>query len=227
MKTLSSLQVFLLVFVATVPSAVTAQSFDCGKAQTESEIAICQNEHLSRLDEDLLRVYRAALAAGDRESVKVDGRRLLAKRRDCRGDVVCLESEYRRSIDFFSNAASQNDFSDMNDVGEECDGCDIVVAEEKAESTSKTKPATAQTCKDGIGILIAALKLRQSGYDLLGAHEKVVSDVQGDERLAYIVEEPTFSSDMMDMVRVAYSGQFDGFDLNTVQALMISNCLNQ
>lgn len=223
----SSLRFIPFVFVALSPSTCAAQSFDCGKAQTESEIAICQNEHLSLMDEELARVYRIALSAGDPESVKLDGRRLLAVRRDCRGDVACLEDAYKSSISFFSDAAQQDDFSEMNDIGEECDGCDSDRAEVQPESAPKQKLPMPQTCEDGIGVLITALKLRQSGYDLISAHGKIVKDIQADERLAYIAEEPTFSSDMMDVVRVAYSGTFDGLDLGFVHSMMVSNCLDQ
>lgn len=113
------------------------------------------------------------------------------------------------------------------DPAEACDDCDTATVEEQPETATEQKRPTPQTCEDGIGVLISALKLRQSGYDLLGAHEKLLSDIQEDESLAYIAKQPTFSSDVMDTVRLAYSGQFDGFDLSMVQTMMVSNCLDQ
>jgi len=113
------------------------------------------------------------------------------------------------------------------DAAEACDDCDTVMVEEHPETATKQKRPTPQTCEDGISVLISALKLRQTGYDLLGAYEKLLSDIQRDERLAYIAEQPTFSSDVMDTVRLAYSGQLDGYDLSIVQTMMVSNCLDQ
>jgi uncharacterized protein len=225
-RTTSSLKVTVFLLIACSPSVSAAQSFECGEARTQSEIAICQNEHLSQLDEELALLYRAALQAGDPDSIKLAGRRLLAARQDCRGEIICLENGYQDSIEYFSDVTSPDNLPVMENE-DECDDCGTVTAEKRPEPATKEKLSTSQTCEDAIGILIAALKLRQSGYDLLGTHEKVLSDIQGDERLAYIAEQPTFSSDIMDMVRLAYSGQFDGFDLSTVQAMMLSNCINQ
>ncbi len=92
----------------------TAASFNCAKASTPIEIAICKDNVLSTLDEQLLQAYRSTQASiSDANRLKNDQNEWL---RDVRGkcvDVTCLRQVYRNRIDFLltSYKLSQNEQS--------------------------------------------------------------------------------------------------------------------
>jgi len=77
---------------ATTP-ALPAASFDCARADTVVERAICASPRLSRLDAELATAYRQALAeTADRQELKVAQRRWLrTTRTGCGGATDCLE----------------------------------------------------------------------------------------------------------------------------------------
>jgi uncharacterized protein len=54
---------FLTVYFALASSGLWAASFDCAKARSQVENAICSDPELGRLDEQLAVVYKSALAA--------------------------------------------------------------------------------------------------------------------------------------------------------------------
>lgn len=89
---------------APVPSAAARPSFDCRRARTVGERAVCDSPSLAALDRDMAARYRSAVANGGPEE-----RRLLAQTRDrflgfrdrCRNDA-CVADTYRgrmREID--------------------------------------------------------------------------------------------------------------------------------
>jgi uncharacterized protein YecT (DUF1311 family) len=73
-------------------------SFDCGKAGTSTEKAICSDIPLARLDRALADSYAQALswASDDAEKAKIrDAQRAwIGKRNACGGDVACLTAAY-------------------------------------------------------------------------------------------------------------------------------------
>ena len=88
----------VLVILALLPLTTFAASFDCTKASTAGEKAICADPELSKLDEQLAKAYKRALQKGPRAKVQVDQRAWLKEQRDCGADRFCLEGKYNRRI---------------------------------------------------------------------------------------------------------------------------------
>jgi len=86
---------FLLVVVA-MPLAASAASFDCAKAASRVEKAICADAELSRLDEHLGRFYFAARErlAENASCVEADQRQWLRAQRNACADGACLKKAY-------------------------------------------------------------------------------------------------------------------------------------
>ena len=88
----------VLVILALLPLTTFAASFDCTKASTAGEKAICADPELSKLDEQLAKAYKRALQKGPRAKVQVDQRAWLKEQRDCGADRFCLEGKYNIRI---------------------------------------------------------------------------------------------------------------------------------
>jgi len=102
------------LFVAAVLAATGAQaaSFDCKKARSEDEKAICANPELSKLDEDLAAAFKSTsgLMSGDTKRIAIfrkDQAEWVKERGRCGGTASCLKSEYVRRIRWLSNPAHQ------------------------------------------------------------------------------------------------------------------------
>ncbi|BCU06759.1 lysozyme inhibitor LprI family protein [Allochromatium tepidum] len=82
--------------------AVAQPSFDCTKATTLVENAICQDSELGALDETLAEqyqaVWRATSGESARQALKKSQRAWLAKRNQCQ-DRPCLVRVYRERLD--------------------------------------------------------------------------------------------------------------------------------
>lgn len=96
-----------LLILGGVPAMAAAQSFDCAKASTSTERAICSSPELRRLDSDLAAAYRTRLAsdpAHRRAAVAEERHWLVERDRRCSGtgDAAgdggiqqCLAAAYR------------------------------------------------------------------------------------------------------------------------------------
>jgi uncharacterized protein len=79
-------------------------SFDCKKAATPVEKAVCQGLHTAELDVVLDELYKAALAkaGAERAAVEAQQRQWLAQRNTACGrakpDVICIEKLYKQRI---------------------------------------------------------------------------------------------------------------------------------
>lgn len=83
--------------VGIAPATLQAASFDCTRANTAAEIAVCSNASLNRLDEDLAVQYRSVLRdlpPRRAEMVRQDQRSWINARDSCGADVRCLRSRY-------------------------------------------------------------------------------------------------------------------------------------
>ncbi len=91
----------LLAGVAVVSLGSAAQaggpSFDCAKASTPTEYAICDNPKLAELDLALAEAYRAARARNV-PGLKARQKAWLAERDRCRSNVACLEQQMRARL---------------------------------------------------------------------------------------------------------------------------------
>jgi len=80
-------------------TGVNAASFDCSKAESINEIAICANHSLSRLDEQYSELYADARKAGpDPDAIRRIAVQEFAKRESTCTDNACLRSWYVRRI---------------------------------------------------------------------------------------------------------------------------------
>src|SRR6266511_3913872 len=86
-----------LLCLALMPSA-RAATFDCNKASTFAEKAVCSDSRLSAMDDELGRLYKGALAGTpNNETVKSDQRAWLSLRDRCR-DSDCIKKAYADRI---------------------------------------------------------------------------------------------------------------------------------
>jgi uncharacterized protein len=88
---------------ATNARAETAKaSFNCAKASTADEKAICADARLAELDRAVSQAY-ARVPANMRESVKGEAKDTLAERRKCGDDRLCILEQQVVAIELFSN----------------------------------------------------------------------------------------------------------------------------
>ncbi|WP_169741224.1 lysozyme inhibitor LprI family protein [Andreprevotia chitinilytica] len=101
----------LVVFAAGIFSAgfaAHAASFDCNKAATPTEKAICADKTLSALDEQLTHAYKQALTrAGDSPAKLRAGQRAWLKdlSNECRNGIDCLKGRYTERIKELDNTS--------------------------------------------------------------------------------------------------------------------------
>jgi uncharacterized protein len=79
-----------------------AASFDCNKAATPDEIAICANPNVSNLDTIMATLYgvrmEIPMLMGARGAARDEQRAWLASRGTCGGSVACLQTSYQSRI---------------------------------------------------------------------------------------------------------------------------------
>ena len=82
-----------------LPLAAHAAGFDCAKAASPTEKAICANAALSKLDGDLAVAWKQALGkGGDTAALKAAQLKWLKQRDRCGGDEQCLGDRYRERL---------------------------------------------------------------------------------------------------------------------------------
>ncbi len=90
-----------LFCVGLLPLGAQAASYDCTRADTAAEIAVCANPSLNRLDEDLAVQYRSLLnrlPPRRAERLRQDQRSWLIARDSCGADVRCLRARYQERL---------------------------------------------------------------------------------------------------------------------------------
>lgn len=96
-----------LTSLAAAPAA-TAASFDCAKAGTPTEKAICKDPAVSKLDEQVAVAFKAAQglwSAGNWSTFIRNEQREWLKDRNgiCKADVACLKQDYERRLTFLTH----------------------------------------------------------------------------------------------------------------------------
>ena len=85
---------------ATAPAG--AASFDCAKAATADEQAICASSVLSDLDTQMATLYgvrmQIPMLMGARGAAQDEQRAWLTQRHACGGDVACIVQSYQQRI---------------------------------------------------------------------------------------------------------------------------------
>ena len=110
-----------LMLVVGVPSTTVAASFDCNKATTETEIAICSYPELSALDDMMEIIWINYLVKLDEifpvgdgtitddplnslETAKEEQRTWIRETHACAGKLDCLEESYQKRIRLLSKS---------------------------------------------------------------------------------------------------------------------------
>ncbi|HGM6985443.1 DUF1311 domain-containing protein [Serratia marcescens] len=91
----------LLFTALAAPLAAQAASFDCTKAASRDERAICANRTLNDLDVQMATKYqflRGLFAMGARGAMQDSQQDWLTKRQQCGTDTTCLLQSYRTRI---------------------------------------------------------------------------------------------------------------------------------
>ena len=91
-----------VTFIAITGSA-DAASFNCAKAKTLDEKAICNNRSLSELDVQMATLYgvrmKLPMLMGSRGAAQDDQRTFLVNRGVCNADAACIGAAYQQRID--------------------------------------------------------------------------------------------------------------------------------
>jgi uncharacterized protein len=97
----------LIVIGFSLSGLSSAASFDCTKASSPYEKAVCSNPNLSSLDEQLAGAYKDARAkSADPDSLKKEQIEWIKSTRQCASDVGCIEKAYKTRIASLGSTAS-------------------------------------------------------------------------------------------------------------------------
>ncbi|VVE06823.1 Lipoprotein LprI [Pandoraea communis] len=87
------------------PTRTFVTSFDCTRAVSDDETAICSDPGLAAMDVELGRLYGdAQMSARDPASLRQSQLEWLASRRACGGELICLRRKYGERIGQFNGA---------------------------------------------------------------------------------------------------------------------------
>ncbi|VVE50975.1 Lipoprotein LprI [Pandoraea communis] len=87
------------------PTQKFITSFDCARAVSDDETAICSDPGLSAMDVELGRLYGdAQMSAGDPASLRQSQLEWLASRRACGSELICLRRKYGERIGQFNGS---------------------------------------------------------------------------------------------------------------------------
>jgi uncharacterized protein len=96
------LAVLLPILLVLTAATARAASFDCAKATTPDEEAICDSTKLSDLDVEMATLYRVRMELpmlmGARGAAHDEQRAFLTQREQCGGNVACIEAAYAARI---------------------------------------------------------------------------------------------------------------------------------
>ena len=132
---------WMVLLSAPASAGSLAPSFDCAKAQSDAEEAVCASDALASLDLELARLYRLAIkgpnAAADRvEALKQSQRDWLRERSECwRASIgleACVANAYAFRIhalrEGYSDARSDDaNGASLGPVAYRCDGLDALL----------------------------------------------------------------------------------------------------
>lgn len=109
MKLSPSILITALFFTSTSYAA----GFECTKAKTDSEKAICNTPSLSNLDEILvLSFHKATAGSADAKALKTAQQGWLKSRDTCAGNIDCLTKSYTSRLDELINLVAKTPDSD-------------------------------------------------------------------------------------------------------------------
>jgi uncharacterized protein len=92
-------------------AAASAAGFDCSKAASPDELAVCANPQLSALDSEMTGLWfaysRVPLLMGSSGNRHDEAEAFLARRKACGGDIGCLTKAYQERIAQLQNQISE------------------------------------------------------------------------------------------------------------------------
>jgi uncharacterized protein len=94
-------QALAIVMLVLAGSPSAAASFDCAKAVTADEKAICASRSLNDKDVQMALLFdldRRLMSMGSRDAMRDDQSAWLVQRRRCGTDRICLHRSYDRRI---------------------------------------------------------------------------------------------------------------------------------
>ena len=106
----SALVVFSVVSLTSAASQ--AASFNCRYAKLPAEVAVCQNEDLQTLDQDMsdsFFYYRPLLEGSALSKLNRGQRSFISRRNACGSNASCLENVYHARLIAMCNIAQDND----------------------------------------------------------------------------------------------------------------------
>jgi len=96
---LVSVHVFLMLTLLVLSTSGYAAGFDCSKAASAAEKAVCADNALSGMDSALSGMWKQTLAGGgDAATLKAAQRDWLKQRDACGSDKACLSKRYRERL---------------------------------------------------------------------------------------------------------------------------------
>ena len=90
--------VIAMLFLPAIAWANPKPSFDCAKASSFAEKAICSNDDLAQLDVRMSKAYKAQLAATSNIASAKAAQRAWVKKREACGSVACIRTLYAARI---------------------------------------------------------------------------------------------------------------------------------
>ncbi len=91
--------IFTLVALTCLTSFANSASFDCSKASSPLEKAICSNPNLSALDDQMAQAYKDARAkSSNQDQLKSDQITWIKGARQCASDSACIEKSYKERL---------------------------------------------------------------------------------------------------------------------------------
>ncbi|MCB1405578.1 MAG: DUF1311 domain-containing protein [Rhodobacteraceae bacterium] len=110
LKRFEALVIGAVLSVLSATMAVAQPSFDCGRASTATEHAICRSSTLSRLDSEMAAIYtaqRRSRSEAQRAQLSREQGAWLRERNACGGNTGCLDRAMRDRIATLGGASRQ------------------------------------------------------------------------------------------------------------------------
>jgi uncharacterized protein len=108
MKGISAALAAVILGALALSSSAESASFNCAKAKTADEIAICGNQHLSDLDTQMATLYgvrmQIPMLMGAKGAAQDEQRAFLAQRAACGSNVACIQQAYQSRIAVLNQA---------------------------------------------------------------------------------------------------------------------------
>ncbi len=193
-------RLLILILFAILPAGARAASFDCSRAATVDEHAVCSNPLLSELDSVAGEAFSQARQSAGASEVTPIARDFLADRKACGANTACIMANYVAAIETYKDSGSKTALPDWAGAtaiaGSEAPRSNAIpksvgqcVRTTVAQVMPRLDPGHSPVSSDfdsGTAILLAN-KLYQVSYDreaaLLGSHP-------GDEVVACLTSIP-------------------------------------